>query len=238
MIGCAIQWDDGAVDAHGGNAGDRGRTRHPGEPPADQLAGATATVAGVTVLDVLATRQVSQDGTGDQPEVRAAITIQRPVEEVYEYWRDFSHLPNFMRNLESVESTGGNRWHWVARAPMGRSVEWDAEVVADVPNQMISWRSLPGSKIDNIGSVHFKRAPGDRGTEVHVTLRYGIPGGKFTATLAKIFPENPDREIYDDLRAFKQERETGEVVRSDAVLSGGRLHQRPGQPPSPSEMGD
>ncbi len=203
----------------------------------NRLAGATAAVAGVTVLDLLAARHVSQSGAVDRPEVRAAITIQRPAEEVYAYWRDFSRLPNFMRHLESIESTGENRWHWVARAPLRRSIEWDAEVVADVPNEVIAWKSLPGSNIDNAGSVHFRQAPGDRGTEVHVTLRYAMPGGRLTSAFAKLFPENPDREVYDDLRAFKQELETGEVVKSDAVLSGGRLRQRPGQPPSPSEMG-
>lgn len=204
------------------------------EPP--RLVGATVAVAGVTALDVLATRASrGAEGANRLPEVRAAITVARPVQTVYAYWRDFSNLPRFMEHLQSVESTGEGHTHWVTKAPLGRTVEWDAEVVSDVPNELIAWRSLPGSQIDSAGMVQFKPAPGDRGTEIHVSMRYTMPGGKVGATLSKIFAENPDREVYDDLRAFKQQMETGEVLKSDAILAGGRLKQRPAQPLKPSE---
>ena len=139
-----------------------------------------------------------------------------------------------MPYLESVEVTGDRRSHWVAKAPFGRTIEWDAETTLDSRNEEIAWRSLPGGDIENAGTVRFIPAPGNRGTEVHVDMTYSIPGGTVVARLAKLFPENPDREVYDDLRAFKQVMEVGEVVLSEAVAGGSRIKQHPAQPPERS----
>jgi uncharacterized membrane protein len=138
-----------------------------------------------------------------------AITIDRSPERLYQFWRNLENLPRIMRHLESVRSTAGNRSHWVAKAPLGMKVEWDAETITDKANEVISWRSLPGSQVDTAGSVHFRRAP-DGGTEVRVTLKYDPPGGKVTAALAKLFGQSPEGQIMDDLRQFKQLMETGE----------------------------
>ena len=132
-----------------------------------------------------------------------------------------------MNHLESVEDTGGGKSHWKAQGPAGRTVEWDAELVADEPNTRIAWRSLPGSDIDNSGSVRFERAPGGRGTLVRVELQYTPPGGTVGAKLAKLFRSEPGQQIEDDLRVFKQVMETGEIIRSDASIHRG-MH--PGQP--------
>jgi uncharacterized membrane protein len=166
--------------------------------------------------------------------VTKAITIMQPADTVYRYWRDFSHLPNFMAHVQSVVTTGDRRSHWVVSAPAGQSVEWDAEIVEDRPGERIAWRSLEGSDIRHEGSVRFERAPADRGTEVHVDLRYDAPAGQAGAAIAKLFGEEPGQQIGDDLRRFKQVMETGEVVRSDGSLEGagqGMLKQRPSQAP-------
>jgi hypothetical protein len=127
-----------------------------------------------------------------------------------------------------VQTTGDGRSHWKAKAPAGTTVEWDAETVADRPNELIAWRSLPGSAVDNSGVVRFVPAPGQRGTEVHVELSYTPPAGALGATAAMLFGTEPGQEISEDLRVFKQVIETGEVVRSDASI-----HRRPhsAQPP-------
>jgi uncharacterized membrane protein len=147
-------------------------------------------------------------------QARTAVTIKRPVEEVYGYWRQLTNLPRFMLHLEAVEPTGDGRSHWTARAPAGRTVEWDAEVVEDAPNERIAWRSLEGSQVTNSGSVRFTPAPGGGGTEVRVELAYGPPGGALGKVVAKLFGEEPQQQITDDLRRLKQVLETGEVVRS------------------------
>ncbi|MGI9075193.1 MAG: SRPBCC family protein [Bryobacteraceae bacterium] len=137
-----------------------------------------------------------------------------------------------MKHLESVQVTGENRSHWKATGPGGKTVEWDAEIVDDQPNARIVWRSLEGSDIDNSGSVQFERAPGGRGTLVRVELQYSPPGGVISATLAKLFGEEPGQQVDDDLRAFKQVLETGEVAKSDASIHRG-MHAA--QPPSREE---
>jgi hypothetical protein len=116
-----------------------------------------------------------------------------------------------MRYLESVRSTAGNRTHWVARGPFNVPIEWDAEVTREQPSELIAWRSLPGSAVDTEGVVHFTRAPGNRGTWVHVEMRYNPPAGRIGATVAWFFGRSADQEIREDLRHFKQIIETGEI---------------------------
>jgi len=140
-----------------------------------------------------------------------AITIDRPPEELYRRWRDFENLPQFMSHLVSVK-TDGRRSHWVAHGPAGMKVEWDAEIINEEPNRLIAWRSLEGSQVSTAGSVHFRPAPGGRGTEVVVSLKYDPPGGKLGSWLAWLFGEEPTLQVRDDLRRFKQLVETGAVA--------------------------
>jgi uncharacterized membrane protein len=167
---------------------------------------------------------------------RAAITINQPAGVVYGYWRDFANLPAFMTHLVSVETSGNGRSHWTATAPAGRTVEWDAEIVGDQPDERIAWRSLEGATVPNAGEVAFTAAPGGRGTEVRVELSYELPGGAVGKLVAKLFGEDPQQQIDDDLRRLKQVLETGEVVVSDArpdgVRAGRQLTQNAAQPQS------
>ena len=146
-------------------------------------------------------------------DVKRAITVGRPPDEVYAYWRDFEHLPLFMYHLLSVENAGGARSHWVAKGPSGRNVEWDAEIVEDRPGALIAWRTVGrDDDIHHSGSVSFIATPDDRATEVCVSLTYDPPGGKFGVTVAKLFGEEPGQQIADDLRRFKQVLEVGEGI--------------------------
>ena len=203
-----------------------------------RVGAATAAVIGVTALDVRCALQLQRGSanggsakTGDV-RVTKTVIVNRSPEEVYRFWCDLANLPTFMKHLESVQVTGDNRSHWKATGPGGKTVEWDAEIVEDQPNTRIAWRSLEGSDIDNSGSVQFERAPGGRGTLVRVELRYTPPGGVVSTTLAKLFGEEPGQQVDDDLRAFKQVLETGEVVKSDASIHSG-MHVA--QPPSREE---
>jgi uncharacterized membrane protein len=143
--------------------------------------------------------------------VRRTVSINKPVEEVYAFWRDFENLPRFMRHLESVTCDGPQRSHWVARPPGGRRVAWDAEIVDERPNELIAWRSLDDADVRNAGSVTFEPGQGGRGTTIRVSLSYAPPGGKLAAVIAKLFGEEPGQQIHDDLRRLKQLLEAGEV---------------------------
>jgi uncharacterized membrane protein len=143
-----------------------------------------------------------------------------------------------MRHLESVKVTGEGRSHWVAKGPAGSSVEWDAEVTEDRPNELIAWRSLEGSEVYNAGSVRFEDATGKRGAIVTVEIDYNPPGGLIGVVAAKLFGEEPYGQLQDDLRRFKQVIEVGEVVLSDATLPGtGMTEQRPAQPVGDADFG-
>jgi uncharacterized membrane protein len=173
-------------------------------------------------------------------DMTSSTTVTRPPEEVYAFWSGLERLAVFMVHLDEVRSTGPRSSHWRASAPFDRSVEWDAEIIEEVPGQLIAWQSIKGGDIDNSGVVRFLPAPGGRGTELHVTVRYDMPAGPLGKAVAKYFGEEPSQQLDDDLRRFKQVIETGEVVRSDGAPGGKRARnefpQRPAQPLSAEEL--
>jgi len=200
-----------------------------------RLAFATANVLAVTALDVICAMQLSNGNRGIH--AKASCIVNRTPEEVYQFWRNFRNLPRFMRHLESVEDYGDGRSHWKAKGPAGMEVEWDATIVADVPNEVITWRSLENSDVDNAGAVRFERAPGNRGTIIKVNLEYNPMAGPLGAAVAKLFGEEPEQQLDDDLRRFKQVMEIGEVVVSDGTLLGtGYMAQRPARPAAAKEL--
>lgn len=144
--------------------------------------------------------------------VRKSVTVGKPPEELYRHWRSLEHLPQVMRHLESVRELGGGRSHWVAKAPLGRKVAWDAELTEELENRRLAWRSVGSTPVPNEGSVEFEPAPGGRGTEIHVRLRYRPPAGRLGARFAKLFGEEPALQIAEDLQRYKQRLEAGEVA--------------------------
>jgi len=152
--------------------------------------------------------------------VEKSVTINKSPAELYSFWRNFENLPRFMNHLESVKTTGEGRSHWVAKAPAGKTVEWDAEIYNEKENELIAWRSLEGADVDNAGSVRFEPEAGGRGTVVKVTLKYDPPGGALGAAIAKLFGEEPSQQIEEDLNRFKQVMETGQTPTTEGQPSG------------------
>lgn len=201
-----------------------------------RVAFATANVLAVTALDVVCAMQLSS-GNNQGIHAKGSCIVNLPPEEVYNFWRKFENLPRFMRHVEAVHDLGDGRSHWKVKGPAGMEVEWHATIIADVPGELITWRSLEGSDVDHAGAVRFERATGGRGTIVKVNIEYLPVGGVIGATVAKLFGEEPEQQLDDDLRRFKQVLEVGEVVVSDATLHGtGYMAQRPGQPASAKEL--
>lgn len=200
-----------------------------------RVAFATANVLAVTALDIMCAKQLSNGNQGIH--AKASCIVNREPMEVYQYWRNFENLPRFMKHLESVEETTEGRSRWTAKGPAGTRVEWEAVMVADDPGRVITWRSLEDSDVDNAGAVRFERAPGGRGTIVKVNIQYNPPGGVIGKTVAQLFGEEPEQQLDDDMRRFKQMMEVGEVVVSEATLFGtGYMEQRPAQPAGAREL--
>jgi uncharacterized membrane protein len=163
-----------------------------------------------TALDDMPSSPVTSVRRGDGVRVEESVVLNRPRGEVYRFWRNLENLPRFMDHLEAVTVLDERRSHWTAKGPAGSRVEWDAEIHNEIPNELIAWRSLEGSEVDNAGSVHF--VPTENGdTEVRVVLRYDPPAGKLGATVARLFGEDPSRQVADDLRRLKQVVEAGEA---------------------------
>jgi uncharacterized membrane protein len=148
--------------------------------------------------------------------VEKSVIIDKSPAELYRFWREFENLPRFMDHLESVNTISQTRSHWKVKGPVGSTLEWDAEIYNEKPDEFIAWRSLEG-EVTNAGSVHFLPAPGERGTQVKVVLNYNAPGGKVSAMLAKMFGQEPGQMIEEDLRRLKEVMEGGEIATSEAV---------------------
>lgn len=149
------------------------------------------------------------------------ITVNRPVQEVFSFWRHLENLPRFMKRVQAVTSNGGNITHWVIKTN-GTTLEWDAETIEARPNEVLSWQSLPAADVDNAGSVWFRPAPGNRGTIVKVSLKYAPPLGKTAVKLAKLFGNDPEGTMEDDLLRFKSLIETGEIPTTEGQPRGNR----------------
>ena len=198
-----------------------------GSPHANwgRVALAAAAVTGVTVLDFKAGQRLTHvadeiEEEDDSIHVTKGIHINRPAEEIYRFWRDFTNLPRVMQHLELVEIMSDKRSRWCAKGPAGKRIQWEAETTEDRPNELIAWRSIDGSSVEHSGSVKFQAAPGGRGTLVRVELDYRPPAGHLGATLAKLLGEEPELQIEEDLRRLKQLMEAGEIVTTEGQSAG------------------
>jgi uncharacterized membrane protein len=151
--------------------------------------------------------------------VRESVRLEVPVADVYRFWRRLENLPRFMTHLNRVAEHPDGTSHWVAAGPAGLAVEWDAEVINEIENKVLAWRSVPGSDVATAGSVNFDEARGGRSTQVTVHLQYAPPAGKAGALVASLFGREPSQTVREDLRHFKQLLEAGEIPRATATTA-------------------
>lgn len=188
----------------------------------DADAGVTRALAGLGAYEIVAAL-LTRTRPAPAPRevaVAAAVTVDRPAADLYDCWRDVSHLPRFLRYVEDVCPTGDGRAHWVARAPAGKAIAWDTEFTAEEAGRRLAWRALPGAAVPHRAELRFAPAPAGRGTEVRLALDYTPPAGRVGAALARLFGELPEQALAGELRRFKQFAETGEVATTAGQTSG------------------
>ena len=156
------------------------------------------------------TQPALKSGKGEK--IQKSITINRPASELFSFWRRFENLPRFMLYLQSVTERPDGTSHWVLRTPKGRQYQWDAGIIEERPNEMISWQSLEGADLVNAGSVWFTPAPGGQGTLVRVSMKYSPPFGKAGGFFAALMGQTAEQLLGADLFRFKALMETDEVV--------------------------
>ncbi|MCL5745137.1 MAG: SRPBCC family protein [Acidobacteria bacterium] len=187
---------------------------------------ATAAVAGVTAADVFCAIQLSRETlerlNAGPTHITDTIIVNRSPEDLYSFWRDFRNLPQFMKYVRNVQAIDDRRSHWTAQAPGGRTIEWDAEIMREEPNHLISWHSVANARIETEGTVRFERAPGGRGTLVKMEMHHSVPGGVAGGTVAKLFSNVPRQMLHENLRRFKRLMETGEIPTVEGQPSGPR----------------
>jgi uncharacterized membrane protein len=175
-------------------------------------------------------------------ELTSTTTVNKSPQEVYDFWHRLENLVTFIAHLDDVRVTGASSSHWSASAPFDTVIEWEAVTTGDVAAERIAWASVEDADLTTSGEALFVPAPGGRGTEVRVTLRYDMPAGPLGRAIAKYFGDDPSQALDDDLRRFKQVMETGEVVRSEGAPWGKRARkefpQRPARPLSDEELSE
>ena len=187
-----------------------------------RIAVASALVGGLTAVDFYCSRALADKREVSPLHVRATMVVNRSREELYRFWRDLSNLPRVMPHLQSVDILDAGRSRWVAQGPGGVPIEWTSEIIDDRPNDRLAWRSLDESDVYSAGSVRFDPVPGEQGTYVTVELLYDPPGGTIGASLSKLLGSDAEVEIQEDLRAFKELMETGEIASRQGRSSGRR----------------
>ncbi|HEX8193406.1 MAG TPA: SRPBCC family protein [Allosphingosinicella sp.] len=169
------------------------------------LAGA---VAGAAIPFMLAgrasARTAGSSEAGEETVIHESVIVDRPARQLYDFWRNFENLPQFMDNIKSVETLDAKRSHWVIKAPAGTSVAFNSRVVDDVPGRSISWESEEGASVPNRGGVEFIETASGTGTNVRVTLSYRPPAGAAGRAVAKLFQREPSIQAREDLQRFKQ----------------------------------
>lgn len=178
---------------------------------------------GYCPINSMVGRDTAEQNRDISIEITRSLTINKPRSEVYQFWRQFENLPQFMQHLQDVRQMGPKRSHWVARVPKGvGTVEWEADIVQEETDSLIAWRSLPNSDVDNAGEVRFMDAPADRGTVVQATISYRPPAGAVGGQIAKLLNPAFEEMVKMDLRRFKQLMETGEVTTIEGQPAGAR----------------
>ena len=187
-----------------------------------KLLAATAAVAGVTWLDMLCSRELDAEPSTLSAPIRLtkAVTINQSADELYRFWRDFRNLPTIIPHLKSVQVMSETQSHWIARAPGGITIEWDAEILEDEEGKVIRWQSKEGAELPNSGSVQFILATGGRGTVVRLELTYEPPAGRLGWVAAKILGREPGGQLQEGLRRFKQHMEAGEIATTEGQPAG------------------
>lgn len=155
----------------------------------------------------------SKDADFDRAVSAEAVTIRRPAQELYAFWRDQQNLVKVMDNVESIEKLDDTRWRWTVKAPGGKNVSWVAAITKDEPGKALYWQSEKGADIANSGRITFDEA-GERGTVVRAVIAYEPPAGVIGQLVAKLFQREPRIQSRRDLHRFKQLMETGEVATS------------------------
>jgi uncharacterized membrane protein len=153
--------------------------------------------------------------------VEHSVTVHRSPEELYTFWRDPLNLPRLFEFVESVEMLSHTRAHWRVRGPAGSTIAWDAEIINEIPNELLAWKSVGDADIPNAGSLHFRTAPEGDATDFRLVLEYQPPAGHLGAWIAKVVAENPDVQVRHALRRFKEIVESGDVAMAE-----GRTSQR------------
>ncbi len=195
------------------------------------LAGAALIKRGITGYCDLY-RSIGVSTTGQQESSNAAISYQQGIridrsvtinvsrEHAYAFWRNLENLPRFMTHVHRIKKIDDRRSHWVVDGPLGKQFEWDAEIINEIPNELLAWRSLPGASVNNAGSVRFDHATAGRGTKISVSLQYDAPGGPAGAMIAKLSGREPEQEVESELRHLKNILEAGEIPTNEGQSTG------------------
>jgi uncharacterized membrane protein len=134
-------------------------------------------------------------------DIQKTLHIDAPLEQVYAFWSNYENFPLFMSHVRQVEDLGAGRSRWSVSGPGGVPIEWNAILTQQGPNEVIAWRSEPGSMLENAGIIRFAGA--DRGTRVDLRFCYHPPAGGAGQAVAELLGSDPRNKLNEDLGRMK-----------------------------------
>ena len=166
---------------------------------------------------VLRSRFASRGGEDDRAEpagpteVSRSVIVGKPADELYEAWRDPETFSRIMGHFAEVTSSDEDRFRWTVEGPRGQDVSWETRIVEEEPGESLRWETPEDAMLPNRGSIRFGPAPGDRGTQVTLSVTFDPPGGAFGTAALKRLDIVPETVAGEALRRFKSLAETGEI---------------------------
>lgn len=174
----------------------------------------------IDVGSVLASSRREPGASEDAAEVSRSVTVGVPAAELHDYWREAEDLSEIVGHFAEVEEREDGRFRWTVPGQWGTDVGWESRITVDRPGEVLRWETLPGADVPNEGTVRFRQAPGDRGTEVEMTVRFDPPGGRPGRALLSVLGVVPATVVSTSLRRFKSLAEAGEIPTLEGNPSG------------------
>lgn len=156
----------------------------------------------------------------NEEKIHRSVTIKKSPAEIYTFFRNFGNLPYFMKDLVSVTVYSETMSHWIVQLEHGPIVEWNAEITEERYAEMLSWKTVGKTEVQQAGTIWFSKAPLQHGTIVRLHMAYTIPAGKIGKIATLLVGEDPDSIMLTNLSRLKAYLETGEVPTTKGQPSG------------------
>lgn len=160
----------------------------------------------------------------NQNTVERRVTIERPVEKVFEFYRNFRNLPSFLGDVMTIDEIGPATTRWTVQGPLGIQADWTVKVTDERPNELIRYETVSSPALRTYWEIYF--SPGSTANETEVREVMRMPLGRIGRVALALIGKFPAAEVTSNLHRLKEVIETGRVTDTSHAVKG-KFAQRP-----------